>query len=214
MKSNTYDTRVAFSCADLIACTCTCQSGSQGSDQHVCVHVLAKAYQLTLLLYKGLAANILTELCMHLLRDTALVMALQERELVSAIKKVMAAAGFPCGNTKSSIACLETFALSTSHIKRTPKHAKLCDLGLLRSRWFMTPEQKACKIIKRENVNGAIGNANNKHPVQLDPNDSTLKFVYHQMQVLCNAIDMLFMKKFQMLVVSKEDKKIALATGC
>jgi len=32
MKSNTYDTWVAFSCADLIACTCTSQNGSH---QHV-----------------------------------------------------------------------------------------------------------------------------------------------------------------------------------
>jgi len=210
MKSNTYDTRVAFLCADLIACTCTCQSGSQGSDQHVCVHILAKAYQLTLLLYEGLAENILIELHIRLLHDTALVTALQEHELVGAIKKLMAAAGIPCGNAKSSIACLETFALSTSRIKRAPKHAKPCDLGLLRTRRFIAPEQKACRIIKGENINEAIGNANNKHPVhpvQLDPNDSTLKCVYHQMQVLCNAINMLFMKKFQKLVVSKEDRK-------
>jgi len=69
MKKHDYATRVAFSANQLLCCKCNCPSGSENGNRHACVHSLAKLYQLVLLLYEGLAENILIELRVRLLPE-------------------------------------------------------------------------------------------------------------------------------------------------
>jgi len=62
MKKCLYKTCLAFSVNDLLAYQCNFPSGAQGNDRHACVKKKKKAYQLALLLYDGLAYNLLMEL--------------------------------------------------------------------------------------------------------------------------------------------------------
>jgi hypothetical protein len=66
MRANIYDTQVIFTRNEIVACSCTCQSGDQNDQRIVCVHVLPIIYKITLLLYRGLAEHLLVEFCVHL----------------------------------------------------------------------------------------------------------------------------------------------------
>jgi hypothetical protein len=61
MKSNEYSTSMCFNDEDMIACKCECKAGCEGNGRVLCVHVLPLIYQITHLLFDGLADNILVE---------------------------------------------------------------------------------------------------------------------------------------------------------
>ena len=62
MRKNTYNTKVAFSADDLIACQCSCKCGAEKNERILCAHPLVLMMDLFLLLFEGLAQNILLEL--------------------------------------------------------------------------------------------------------------------------------------------------------
>jgi hypothetical protein len=62
MRQITYDISVAFDDEEIIACTCGCKSGGEGQQKIVCVHILPVIYEITLLLFDGLADNIVCEI--------------------------------------------------------------------------------------------------------------------------------------------------------
>ena len=62
MQKNICSTRVAFSVDDLVACQCSCRCGAEKDECILCVHSLALMMDLMLLLFDGLAQNILLEL--------------------------------------------------------------------------------------------------------------------------------------------------------
>lgn len=62
MKTQVYETTIAITANDLLATECSCRSGSKDSDRVVCIHNLPVAYNVTELLYDGLAEHILLEL--------------------------------------------------------------------------------------------------------------------------------------------------------
>lgn len=62
MKKNIYDCTVCFTRNKLVACSCNCKVGSNGSERVLCVHILPVIYQYSLLLYDGLSDHILCEL--------------------------------------------------------------------------------------------------------------------------------------------------------
>ena len=65
MKNATYDVTVAFTSDHLISCKCSCKAGCHGEGRVMCVHILPVLYQITMLMYDGLAENILIEVSHH-----------------------------------------------------------------------------------------------------------------------------------------------------
>jgi hypothetical protein len=62
MKQQSYAVFVCFSAKQLVACRCTCQAGCQGQERVMCVHILPVLYQITLLLFEGLAEHAIIEI--------------------------------------------------------------------------------------------------------------------------------------------------------
>jgi hypothetical protein len=62
MKQIEYNVVVCFSENTVVACSCDCQAGCYEDGRVLCVHILPVIYQLTFLLFDGLADNILVEL--------------------------------------------------------------------------------------------------------------------------------------------------------
>lgn len=88
MRANIYETQVLFTKDELVACSCTCQSGSQNNQRVVCVHILPIIYKITLLLYRGLSDHMLVEFreyynsCEILTLDIRQLFILQEAILI------------------------------------------------------------------------------------------------------------------------------------
>jgi len=99
MKSTTYETCVAFSCSQLLACACNCLSGSKANNQHTCVHSLAKLYQLCIL-YNGLARSVLIELQVWLCKSEFSLE--QEKMLLKAVKQLAFTAGVQVNQSKNT----------------------------------------------------------------------------------------------------------------
>jgi hypothetical protein len=62
MKQELYDVTVCFTKQTVFACSCTCKCGGQGTEKILCIHVLPVMYQMSLLVFEGLAEHILVEL--------------------------------------------------------------------------------------------------------------------------------------------------------
>jgi hypothetical protein len=60
-KQNEYITKICFNHEELLACSCGCRAGCEGDGRVICVHVLPLIYQITHLLFDGLADSILVE---------------------------------------------------------------------------------------------------------------------------------------------------------
>jgi hypothetical protein len=62
MKQDIYDVKVCFTKSTVISCCCTCKCGGEGQQKILCIHILPILYQISLLVFEGLAKNILVEL--------------------------------------------------------------------------------------------------------------------------------------------------------
>ena len=62
MKNNIYATEVVATARHLLCCKCTCQCGSQDTQNITCVHILVLLYLLTMLLMEDLAEHLLIAL--------------------------------------------------------------------------------------------------------------------------------------------------------
>ena len=123
MKSNIYDVEVAVTKDDLMACRCDCQSGGTGNERVACVHVLPVLYQLTMLLYGGLAQHILIELSQRWNNNVESIVEGQKEKVVENILTLMRTEG----DTETKInqakkaptisAMLKSFAVSTERMK-------------------------------------------------------------------------------------------------
>jgi hypothetical protein len=59
MKQQSYKVSACFSAKNLVACSCTCKAGChQGPERVMCVHILPVLYQITILLFEGMAEHI------------------------------------------------------------------------------------------------------------------------------------------------------------
>jgi hypothetical protein len=61
MKQDSFNVCVCFSTNKVVLCSCTCKVGAQLKQKIICVHVLPVLYQMTLLLFNGLAEHVLVE---------------------------------------------------------------------------------------------------------------------------------------------------------
>jgi len=141
MKLNSYKTCVAFSNTNFLACACNCQSGSQCHNRHVCIHTLAKIYQLSLLLFDGLAQNMLIKLRVRL-SDERLTKN-QDELLQKSINNLMHAAGVYSHKMTplSSLDMLSFFTMSTDKFKPPLGAQRQQDLGLIHNIRLIAPEK-------------------------------------------------------------------------
>jgi len=137
---------------ELLACRCDCPSGSEGLDRHSCVHCLVKPFQLSVLLYNGLAENILIELPIRLQSvSTDLLHPLEDRFKI-AINGLMHAAGLHLSrfsSTSSVLEMLNILAMLTDIAKTALNPPKLEDLGLICDKVLQMPEMAISKQIKK-----------------------------------------------------------------
>jgi len=133
MKTCLYETKIVFTSDALLAHLCSCQSGLEDLNQHACVHSFTKVYQLTLLLYDGLAENLLVKLLVTI-RNLVLSKE-QEMMLNEAVEKLMCTSGVQyvqdTNKNRRLVDILECFAVSTKIGKAVPHPPKAEDLGLL-----------------------------------------------------------------------------------
>jgi hypothetical protein len=61
MKNDTYKVELAFTCNDMISCSCTCRCGSIGIEKVLCVHILPVLFQIGQLMFMGMSEHILVE---------------------------------------------------------------------------------------------------------------------------------------------------------
>ncbi len=183
MKTRNYRTRVAFTSEEFLACHCDCPSGSEGLNRHSCVHCLVKPYQLSLLLYDGLAENVLIELQIQLQSVSSVFLNPLEDRFEKAVKMLMYAAGGLCSSQLSSASSLfdmlNNFAMSTDVTKELLKPPHPEDLGLIRNQVYEKPETTAAKQIKKEPMNSTA--CLDQHTLQnLNAKDNMLDDYYYQ----------------------------------
>ena len=61
MKNSVYCSEIAVTPTKILCCKCSCHCGSQGNERVICVHNLPLLFLLTLLLFDGLAENMLCD---------------------------------------------------------------------------------------------------------------------------------------------------------
>jgi hypothetical protein len=65
MRNEVYDADVCFDNKNIVGCGCNCKAGGENKEKVVCVHIPPIIYQMSLLLFDGLADNIIVELSHH-----------------------------------------------------------------------------------------------------------------------------------------------------
>jgi len=209
MKSALYNTRVAFSKQALLACTCSCQSGCEKENRHACIHVLAKAYQLTIALYDGLAENLLVELLVRI-RSTDLT---KEEHVIlrESTKVLMCAAGVRCHDewdSKSLFELLGMFAMSTDRAKKALHPPRPQDLRFLREIVYMSPETRMKHKMKHEEPDNVAASVceviEAPSDMQTNPTDKNLIAYYYKSRVLCDAIDLVCENEYPSLLVDHD----------
>ena len=162
-KSERYETSVAFRKDAIVACKCGCPAGAElreKHDKHVDVHVVPVIYLLVLLLFEGLAYDLLVNLAE---RWKAPDDANPRADVVcNAIDLLTIAAGeqlLPRRNAKVSER-LDRFAVGTEKSKlRTPPPRSTDTLGPLRRHVRLvnpkTKTQKRIRLVKQAVADGA-----------------------------------------------------------
>lgn len=170
MKNIEYKTKSAITQHHFVATECTCRAGCTnepspniepsdiGTGKIICSHGMTLPVSLSLTLYKGLAAHILSELRFRLLRDDF------EVSLDAAVKSIfrndvsslMKAAGIfetALDPNRKILECLEVFAVGTDLPKLSPS-PRPHDLGLLREKCRYDRAMKVAEeviLLKKEN---------------------------------------------------------------
>ena len=130
MRANIYNTQVAFSADDLIACQCSCRCGAEKQERILCVHPLALVMDLFLLLFEGLAQNILLELRDRIQNDWPSLLDDKSGSFFNDIKVLSGVAGLTGTFDASSIADLLTeVTVGTALAKRVRGRPNPKDLG-------------------------------------------------------------------------------------
>jgi hypothetical protein len=134
MRGIVCDTAVVFTKEDLVACRCSCRCGSSDGERIVDVHPLALIYQLVLLLFDGLAENLLVELRSRLQSEEE-----NEWNKQSVLALMSAAGKGTIGPNFSVEEILQCFTVGTDLTKRSPGRPNAKDLGLLRKVFYQQP---------------------------------------------------------------------------
>ena len=151
MKNFEYNPKSAITPIHFVATECNCKAGScntptesialadVGRGRIICSHGMTLPVQLSLALYKGLAAHILSELRLRLKRDDIEDKFNGDRLIILRrdITQLFRAAGktdTAMDMTRSIVQCLDVFAVGTDLPKKAPAEPLPHDLGLLRDK--------------------------------------------------------------------------------
>lgn len=228
MKNVEYKTKAAITHNHFLATECTCRAGCSnepspsvdpadiGNGKIICSHGMTLPVSLGLALFRGMAAHILSELRLRLLRDD--FEDSFDGPTLSAfrgdISRLMKAAGrtetaMDC--TKSILQCLDMFSVGTDLPKKPPSPPKSHDLGLLRDKCrYESVAKKAEQMMKEEELS-----LDETVPINLSTMMSpTLAEEYLNGQLAVDALSVVFGKsEFQVLTDGNDDVGETLPIG-
>jgi hypothetical protein len=152
MRSFTYDTQVAFSDQELVACSCTCKCGSQNEERILDVHPLALGHQLVLLLFERLSQNFLVELLGRLESESPTYMAGTSGKFHDDVAILLSTTTCSLANNNSlSVGgMLRELTVGTALSKRCRGRPNPRDLVLLRRKIYQKPTAVAASILKKK----------------------------------------------------------------
>jgi hypothetical protein len=147
MKGNNYDVMFACTEIDLLAASCTCDSGpSEDNDRHTCIHDGADLFCLILLLFYCLVEHILCELaCQYGQSDSQFDSPSQRQEFIGAIKLLVQASGrvsLPLSEMTTLRKYLSDLSVRTEKQKMALKPPNPNDLGPMRDFQYVSPVKK------------------------------------------------------------------------
>lgn len=166
MRNFEYQPKAAITSVHFVAAECNCKAGcfnepspstipaEIGKGRIICSHGMTLPVSLSLALYNGLAAQILTELRLRLKKENVedqfhedKLIALQHD--INCLLKAAGITSDPESDRKKSIVqCLDVFAVGTDQPKPPPKAPDPHDLGLLREKCrYMSATKKAEKAM-------------------------------------------------------------------
>jgi hypothetical protein len=152
MKQDEYKVSVCFSEETIVSCSCDCRAGSIGTGRVLCVHVLPVIYQMTLLIFDGLADNLLITIANNWDRLSQGVDSTNMREIEDHILLLKSAATRqmnPNDDTLELDVLLEQYLVGTEKRKfgrrRLRKHKK--ELGPIRRLCFASCNQHAKRLM-------------------------------------------------------------------
>lgn len=141
MRNVVYNTQVANSSKDLIACGCSCKCGAENEQRILDVHPLSLLYELVLLLFEGLAQHVLVELRQRLQSDEPLLLDSTEGVFYDDLRAICSVAGSTSvTNPKATVGdLLHGYTVGTDQSKRIKGRANAKDLGLIRQKKYRQP---------------------------------------------------------------------------
>jgi hypothetical protein len=152
MKQDEYKVSVCFSEETIVSCSCDCRVGSIGTGRVLCVHVLPVIYQMTLLLFDGLADNLLITIANNWDRLAQGVDSTNMKEIKEHILLLKSAATRQMNPNDDSLdldVILEQYLVGTEKRKfgrrRLRKHKK--ELGPIRRLCFASCNQHAKRMM-------------------------------------------------------------------
>ena len=176
MKSVLYTASSAITATEFLASECNCKAGCQnhgpsnlGKHRTICTHSMTEPVQLSQLMYKGMAMQVLVDFRRRVRREgvDSLEDASRQKQLrVDIILLIKATGQCPpaLGADATILELLEDYAESTGRAKMSPGEPNPRDLGLLRDKAkYCRPEAKAEKAMKNEN-DGSMGEGNSTIP--------------------------------------------------
>jgi DDE superfamily endonuclease len=177
MKHEIYNVKVCFNKEKLVLCTCDCKAGGEKEEKIVCVHVLPVLYQLTLLLFDGLADSIIVALAHHWKRMLPKVFSDEilneiKQNIITLIAASQEILPIECNNmTIEEI--LRKFNVGTEKSKMPPPAPRNSEtLGPLRDEDLRSIHKRASDIINKKTNNDNVrqqqqqnieNNNNNEH---------------------------------------------------
>jgi len=173
-------------------------------------HSFTKIYQLTLLLYDGLAEKLLVKLLV--LIRTLVLSKEEEAMLKTSVEKLISTCGVQCPDKSNMLVdMLECFAVLTEQGKAVPPLPKPGDVGLLCECKCITPEAQAkAKIEIKEKIDTVLRRKDDEVIVEdVSTDGPLLKFDYYHTFMLCDAINIVVGDKWPLLLKQIEKKTTA-----
>ena len=207
MKNVEYETKSAITHKHFLASECNCRAGCSnkpspdvalddiGNGKIICSHGMTLPISLSLAMFRGLAAHVLSELRLRLMREDLKLFDKQTLTLLRAdVSRLMKAAGHidrevPDGSM-SILQSLEIFSVGTELPKKLPSPPKSHDLGLLREKCcYERCTKMAENTVSMKNEENLVSDVSINLATTMVP---TINEVYLSSQIALDALSVLF----------------------